>query len=634
MSNELGGHPNLYLRQHGNNPVHWKAWGKAAWEKAAELNRLVVVSIGYSACHWCHVMEKNCFEDEEVGQYMNQHFIAIKVDREERPDVDSAYMSAIQAMGKNGGWPLNCVCLPDGRPIFAGTYIPKQKWLQTLRELQHLFVHDYDTVLDFASQLENHLTETRDVFDGQSKDAEYFDFNLWLSELDHSLGGTIGSPKFPMPPLILFVLKKSILSQNTSGLEWVRTTLSNMILGGLWDWIDGGFSRYSVDERWHIPHFEKMLYDNAQLLEIYSIAQQWIPHEKWNVVIQKTHQWLNDFLLADNGLYYSATDADSEGEEGKYFCYNIGHLKTLLGNDYEEANSIFDFEHNSYWENNQCVIRLKNIDQQIPNAIFQKLFAQRRKQIFPATDNKVLLSWNALLLNSMASHHEKHEEAIMFWEQIKHGLFRENQWVGTLYPDGSVVQSTLEGLAYLQKALIELLFQTGKGTFWDEILMLQGIIEQQFKDPSSCYYFSGANTDLFLNPKDLYDNVLPSANAIIAENLYWMGIIEGETLWLEQSKSMTLQRCQTLPNPLNSAHWMQVSLLFEKKACIVASNCIDPVLRTRLLLHKAMTTSDENKNLKFLKNKPDENKVYYVCNSETCYPPTKDISFLLPPSLD
>ncbi len=229
MSNELGRHPNLYLQQHGNNPVHWKPWGTAVWESAVELNRLVVVSIGYSACHWCHVMEKNCFEDEEVGHYMNQYFVSIKVDREERPDVDSIYMSAIHAMGKNGGWPLNCVCLPDGRPIFAGTYIPKQKWLQTLQELHHLFIHDHDTVLDYAQQLESHLKDTRDWFDSPLKEEIPFDFDQWLNQLDHQWGGTIGSPKFPMPPLILFVLRKSVATQNTMGLTWVRTSLSNMI---------------------------------------------------------------------------------------------------------------------------------------------------------------------------------------------------------------------------------------------------------------------------------------------------------------------------------------------------------------------------------------------------------------------
>jgi uncharacterized protein YyaL (SSP411 family) len=633
MSNELGGHPNLYLRQHGNNPVHWKAWGKAAWEKAAELNRLVVVSIGYSACHWCHVMEKNCFEDEEVGQYMNQHFIAIKVDREERPDVDSIYMSAIHAMGKNGGWPLNCVCLPDGRPIFAGTYIPKQKWLQTLQELHHLFIHDHDTVLDFAHQLESHLKDTRDWFDSPLKEEIPFDFDQWLNQLDHQWGGTIGSPKFPMPPLILFVLRKSVATQNTMGLTWVRTTLSNMILGGLWDWIDGGFSRYSVDERWHIPHFEKMLYDNAQLLEVYTLAKQWIPDEKWDIVTHHTRQWINDFLLTDKGLYYSATDADSEGEEGKYFCFDVAHMKNLLGHDYEEANFLFDFENNSYWENNQCVLRLKDYDQHIPYNIFKKLFTQRRLQIRPIVDNKVLLSWNALLLNAMAQEPESLPEAVALWSHLKKELHHPQGWVGTLYPNGTAAACTLNALAFLQKALITLLFQTSDGIYWKDIIDIQQTIEKRFKDATSVFFFSSDDSPLFLIPKDLHDSVIPSANAVIAENLYWMGIIDANPLWVEQSKTMTYQRCQALQNPMSSAHWWQVKILFEQSASVIAGNIIDPATKKRLLLHKYIETSYKTSDLNFLKNKPNDSKVYYVCNSETCYPPTSDISHWLYSSL-
>lgn len=629
MSNELVHHANLYLRQHGHNPVDWKAWTSEAWEIAKEQNKLVIVSIGYSACHWCHVMEKNCFEDADVGSFMNQHFISIKVDREERPDIDQTYMSAIQAMGKNGGWPLNCVCLPDARPIFAGTYIPKIKWLQTLQELHHLFHHDHDTVIEFASQLENHLVQTRDLFDISEKYTNSFDFELWLSQLDHSLGGTTGSPKFPMPPLLLFVLKKSLLHKNVKGIQWIETTLNTMALGGLWDWIDGGFSRYSVDERWHIPHFEKMLYDNAQLLEVYAFAKNWIQNSKWDFVIKGTQNWLQDFLLNQNGLYYSATDADSEGEEGKYFSFSKKELEISLGNNFDTADLFFDFENNSYWEHDSHVLRIKDIEAQPSQEILCPLKEVRSKKIRPATDNKVLLSWNALLLHAMAKEKEGHNAALYLWQQIKKHLLIQDQWVGTLYDDGSIVSVQLDGLAFLQRALLQLLMQTGEVHFWEETKKLQGQMDLQFKDSHSPYYFSGSDPKLFIQPKDIHDNVIPSANAIVAENLYWMGIIGGSSQWIEQSKSMTFQRCQFQSDPFSMAHWMQVALLFEHKANIIASTEVEKNLSIRLLLHRTLLFNSCMTELPLLQNKERKDKVYYVCNSETCLAPTSDISFLL-----
>ena len=532
MKNQLSQHPNLYLRQHGENPIYWQCWSDETWLRAVQENKLVLVSIGYSACHWCHVMEKECFEDLEVGSLMNQYFICIKVDREERPDVDQVYMSALQAMGKNGGWPLNCICLPDGRPIFGGTYFPKERWLSILQELQNLFFNEYDTITDYANQLKDHLIDWENRF--EFKDNQNFpniSINNWIKELDMDFGGLKGSPKFPMPPLVNFGLKIAVLENNSAIEEWGHHTLYEMSQGGLFDWIDGGFSRYSVDHRWHIPHFEKMLYDNAQLIETYHLANHLKPSKRYDHVIAKTFEWLEENLKCQNGLYYSAMDADSEGEEGKYYVWSQTELRTFLEKDFDKASQWFGFDTHSFWESDKIVLRLKHPEEEKnPDHFFsvlKKLQLARKSKNKPVTDTKILLGWNALLLGALAQIPEKIQSAVALGEQLKSTLQKNNLWKGGSYENRFIEDVFSDALAYTQRGYLKLFFSTSHPKWLDEALEIQTELDRHYRSPNSKFYQLSKHDTLFISTKDMDDHVVPSANAVIAESLYWMGILTG-----------------------------------------------------------------------------------------------------------
>ncbi len=633
MGNELSQHPNLYLRQHGENPVHWKAWSPEAWSEATAQNKLVIVSIGYSACHWCHVMEKECFEDQTVGQLMNEHFVSIKIDREERPDIDQTYMSAIQAMGKNGGWPLNCICLPDGRPIFGGTYFNKPQWIQILTELHQIYFDQYDTVIGYANELETHLDLWQKRFDRDDEQISPLAHVMEHAQhqLDMDFGGLKGSPKFPMPPMLLFLLKYQ--SKHPQGWieEWLKITFSQMSEGGLWDWVDGGFSRYSVDHRWHIPHFEKMLYDNAQLLHVYAILQKNRPDHHWKMIINGIIEWLDNFLKSPSGLYYSATDADSEGEEGKYFCWTEIELKESLGEAFEILNQHFDIAHHSYWEEGKIVLRKKS--KELPNQweeIRQSLIQKRREKTPPLIDKKILLSWNALLLQAYCELEDDKGKAIELFEKLKMHFYVDKRWRGTIYENGDIREAQSDGLAFMLKACIDLYFKTSNPQYWENALNLYQHLESHFQDAHSPYFYFGEDKSLFVATKDIDDHVVPSANAVIAESLYWMGILEGNSNWLKKSKEMTYQRLQ-IDNPLISAsHWLQNQQLFERKAAVILFSSDDHQTRDRPFhIHRFIQINDHDSAPSIMKNKKMEGNLYYVCNTEQCISITHHINDFL-----
>jgi uncharacterized protein len=633
MGNELGQHPNLYLRQHGENPVHWKAWSPEVWADADAQNKLVIVSIGYSACHWCHVMEKECFEDHEVGQLMNQHFLSIKIDREERPDIDQTYMSAIQAMGKNGGWPLNCICLPDGRPIFGGTYFNKQQWIQILKELQQIYFDQYDTVIGYANELQSHLDQWQKRFD--TEEASILPLVNIIEHSQHQLdmdfGGIKGSPKFPMPPLLLFLLKFHSKNPQPWLKKWIEITFSEMAAGGLWDWVDGGFSRYSVDHRWHIPHFEKMLYDNAQLLQVYTTLQKIQPDPFWKWITNGIIEWVDSFLKSPLDLYYSATDADSEGEEGKYFCWTEIELKDCLGSNYEILNKHFDIAHHSYWEEGKIVLR--KTSQNLPEQweeIKQSLVLKRKEKVPPVVDKKILLSWNALLLQSFCEIEDGKEKAIELFKQITKHFYINNIWWGTIYEDGNIREAQSDGLAFMLKACIDLYFKTSDALYWKTALNLYQQIESHFHDEHSPYFYFGKDKTLFVATKDMDDHVVPSANAVIAESLYWMGILDGNMHWISKSKEMTHQRLD-IENPLLSAsQWLQNQLLFEQKAAVILYNPEEHPSQNRpFSIHRFIQIKFDDSAPSIMKNKKTEGNLYYVCNTEQCIPITHHIDDFL-----
>jgi uncharacterized protein YyaL (SSP411 family) len=367
FKNKLANESSPYLLQHARNPVDWYPWGSEALEKAKSDNKLIIISIGYAACHWCHVMEHESFEDESVAKVMNDFYVSIKVDREERPDVDQIYMDAAYLITGRGGWPLNIIALPDGRPVFAGTYFRKNDWTKILLYFKDLYQKEPETFNQEASKLTDAIKnmkipgveEKKSAFTKEDLDEA---FNKIISEIDFTYGGTKGSPKFPMPGIYQFLLTYHFHTNNPRAIEAITTTLDKMASGGIYDHLGGGFARYSTDEIWKVPHFEKMLYDNAQLVSLYSNAYKIIGDQNYKKVVYETLEFIKREMTDKSGGFYSSLDADSEGEEGKYYVWTKEEIDKLLGEKAEIFCEYFNVSSSGNWEGkNILYIRKKMI---------------------------------------------------------------------------------------------------------------------------------------------------------------------------------------------------------------------------------------------------------------------------------
>ena len=355
-----------YLLQHAHNPVNWYPWGAEALKIAKNENKLIIISIGYAACHWCHVMAHESFEDIAVAGFINENFVAIKVDREERPDVDQVYMNAVQILTGSGGWPLNIIALPDGRPVYGGTYFPKERWLQVLKLVSEYIKQNHELAEAQANTLTGMLKSGEQisaVYAGNEFTADDLTiiFKNWRNSFDTINGGYSGAPKFPLPAGYLFLLQYSYLTNEKDALEFVTNTLNKMAYGGIYDQLGGGFARYSTDSYWRVPHFEKMLYDNAQLVSLYSEAFLKTKNPLYQQVAHETLEFIKREMTAPEGYFYSSLDADSDGEEGKFYVWKTDELKSILKEKYSLAEDYFNFNSAAYWENNNYIL-LRNYD--------------------------------------------------------------------------------------------------------------------------------------------------------------------------------------------------------------------------------------------------------------------------------
>ena len=419
--NELHLETSPYLLQHANNPVHWKAWNTTSLAKAKEKNQLIIISIGYSACHWCHVMEHESFENEAVAAVMNTHYVNIKVDREERPDVDAVYMKAVQIMTGHGGWPLNIVALPDGRPVWGGTYFRKDEWIDTLEQLQRMYQVAPEKMIDYAEKLHQGIQAIAIVQnDGTVTTNQKLQLeNLvtqWKRSFDWEFGGLARAPKFMMPNNYQFLLRYAHQNQDPELLEFVNLTLTKMAYGGIFDTVDGGFSRYSVDLKWHVPHFEKMVYDNGQLISLYSDAYKLTQNPLYKNTIEKTLQFVTKEWKTIEGGFYSALDADSLNneqhlEEGAFYVWKIPQLKAIIKDDFEIFSQVFNINSFGLWEDeNYVLIQNQSLDTIAETNYIsvddlekkkknweQLLYTEREKRAKPRLDDKCLTSWNAVM---------------------------------------------------------------------------------------------------------------------------------------------------------------------------------------------------------------------------------------------
>lgn len=588
-TNALIDESSLYLQQHAHNPVNWVPWSKKAFETAEKEGKLVLVSVGYSSCHWCHVMEHESFEDTEVAALMNKHFICIKVDREERPDVDQVYMAAVQLMTQRGGWPLNCFTLPNGKPIYGGTYFQKEQWMHTLKSLNHLFHNEPEKVNSYAEELSEGVQQA-DLIVGKEPVAAFPDDKLWelvrrwQARMDLVDGGTTSPPKFPLPNNYEFLFWYGILEKQSTISDYVNLTLHKMAMGGIYDQVGGGFSRYSVDMLWKIPHFEKMLYDNGQLLSVYAQMYRETKAPEYLRVLTQTHRWLEREMKSSEGAYFAAQDADSEGVEGKYYVWTPEEINQVLGDEASWFWKLYNPENKGFWEHNQWVL-LRNetwedwqkkhpncTDLHIQNQL-DSLLHVRRKRIAPVTDEKCLTAWNALTLNGFIEAYKATKE-----EEFLKSALQVAQWIqnyqvtenGELYhtrQNGkSFTTGFLDDYATTIQAFLNC-YQLSKDDSQLEFAKsLTAYVLTHFMDKQSgMFFFTQEDQELIARKMEINDNVIPSTNSIMANNLLTLSLLTDDFTYEDIAK-------QQLQNVLDGmehygsgySNWALLLLRFQK----------------------------------------------------------------------
>lgn len=589
-TNALARESSPYLLQHAHNPVNWEPWSEHALEKARNENKPLLISIGYSACHWCHVMEAESFEDEAVAGIMNEHFINIKIDREERPDLDQVYMDALQLMTGSGGWPLNIIALPDGKPFWGATYVRKKEWMQVLQQLAKLYKEDPAKVREYASNLSQGIQEINRI---QPQEEELLDqegiraalYN-WAEHFDVRMGGNRGAPKFMMPSNMELLLHYTHLNPDKALEDHLHTTLEKMAYGGIYDHVGGGFSRYSVDARWHVPHFEKMLYDNAQLISLYAKAYAATLNPLYEEVARQSLEFVERELSDGDGAYYSALDADSPDKagtmkEGAFYTWQEEELQDLLGDDFPIFKDYYNVNAYGRWEEASYVLIRKDKADTLAKehgiavaelqARMQKcrsiLLQAREQRTRPGLDNKVLTGWNAWMILALTDAYRYLGDEVYLQRALK-CLSRLNTSItreagGIFHSLGKDIPGFLEDYAPLVKACIALYETTGRVEFLEQARELTSYCQEHFLDPESgMFYFTDQQTPIVVRRSiETGDNVIPSSNAVMAENLFLLGQHFPGRGYREQVYPMLRSMQQNFAKYAHGhSHWMQVLL--------------------------------------------------------------------------
>ena len=594
-----------YLLQHAHNPVNWQPWSEEAWEEARTEDKLVIVSIGYSACHWCHVMEHETFEDSAAAAFMNEHFINIKVDREERPDVDGVYMTAVQLMTKRGGWPLNAVCLPDGRPVYGGTYFPRERWLQALQSVLDTRAQDPERVEAYATQLTAGVQQaelvnvpplegskawgTSDAFG--PADAQLLDDGIaqWKDNWDPKWGGNDRAPKFPIPTNLDFLLHYGTVREDRQALDHVLNTLLKMERGGIHDHIGGGFARYSVDEKWHVPHFEKMLYDNAQLAGSYARAYQALddatPSDR--AALKRAALGIVDFMQSEwshpSGGFYSALDADSEGVEGKYYVWTAAELRAALSpEDFELIRTVYAIDEASRWteeipdanvlmrwKSDEALARSLDRTDEALHLELTRIHAQLRtlrdERVAPGLDDKILTAWTALAASGLVATGtaferpediERAREAVDFLLETQRD---ENGRLRHVYHESTGPRIT--GMLDDYGSTIAACLDVYQATFDERYVvaareLCEGAIADFYDPAQGTFWFQSTQGEtLFAQKQENDDSVMPSANAQMARNLFLLSQLFERQDWRILADRMlagALDRASYWPS---ATHW-------------------------------------------------------------------------------
>ncbi len=650
-ANQLINETSPYLLQHAYNPVNWSAWNEVSWQQAQMENKLVVVSIGYSACHWCHVMEHESFEDGEVAALMNEHFISIKVDREERPDLDQVYMDAVQLISGRGGWPLNAICLPDGRPVYAGTYFPKQNWMQVLMFFVHEQQHNNEKLLERAADITRGI-HSMEAFEWQGEqpfsmnDAATAAKNI-IDISDTKYGGRAGAPKFPMPVNYEFLLKYNHHTNNQNALEAVRTTLDNMLLGGIYDQVGGGFARYSVDAYWEIPHFEKMLYDNAQLVSLYANAFKATGDAHYKRIVEETLAFIEREMSGEFGNFYAALDADSEGHEGKFYVWKYEDLKKLLKDDFNDFTEIFSITVQGNFEGENHLVRKgKDIGSQGSIDRWMKLLLKERNQrIRPGLDDKSLTAWNAMMLkaytdaaNALNNEHYLNKALQNANFILAHQLQSNGSLLRNFKNGTSSISGFLDDYAFTIEAFIALYETTFDEKWLNTAARLTDYTFTHFYDEKRKLFFYTNKHDapLIVRKTETSDNVIPASNSVMAKCVYKLSLIFDKRQFTETATAMlSVMKENVLRHSSFYANWALLMIDVVNEPFVVAicgrnATTFLKAFQQHYLPNCIFVGTESASSLPLLADKTtNESTLIYVCRNNTCGLPAESVAAAL-----
>ena len=650
--NQLNKETSLYLKQHSENPINWQRWSNSIFDVSQELDKLLVISIGYSSCHWCHVMEEETFTNDSIAKVMNANFINIKVDREENPDVDQAYMTASQLMTGMGGWPLNVITLPDGSPIYAGTYHTTSQWNDILKRIVRLKEDNYDGLKEIAANVKNGVKDVNTI----QKQEEISDFNSeflnsniedWMERWDLEFGGDIAQQKFVSPSKYLFLLNYGRIYKDQKVLNHVKNTLDVIASSGLNDFIEGGFYRYTVDNEWKIPHFEKMLYDQAQMISLFSMGYKVFGDQSYKDIVSNTILFLSNKMSSTDGLYYAAIDADTDGEEGKYYSYEMDELKMISENtDFDLFLSYYNIDVENPWEKNRFLllpnkfnyekkwidsnnISKKEISDLI--TIWEKSINDiKEDRTKPRIDDKIIVSWNALAIIGLIDAYDafKNEDYIRLaksmFKELKDNSYRKGKLIHT-YKENQFQEGVLEDYAYLSKAAMRLFQATGNISYFDFSKKVIDNALELFNDEQSDLLKYSNNEELFTKVISIDDGVTPSPNSIIAEQLFSIGHVIFDDEYLDLSDKMVSAVQKIIDGNINSYSVWANNILnrvesFYEIAVIGpnAKSITDEITKTFTPNTIVVQSNIESKIPLFIDRFFEDETYIYVCQNKTC----------------
>ena len=665
-TNQLINETSPYLLQHAHNPVNWKAWNTETLQQAKDEKKLIIISVGYSACHWCHVMEKESFEDSTVASVMNKNFISIKVDREERPDVDQIYINAVQLMTGSAGWPLNVIALPDGRPVWGGTYFRKEAWINSLEKIQKLYDENPQKLIDYADNLEEGI-KNMDLIEVNTNALNFNEFPTksilknWSATFDNKYGGPNRAPKFMMPNNLNYLLRYGIKNNDKQIQDYVYLTLDNIAYGGVYDHIGGGFSRYSTDIKWHVPHFEKMLYDNAQLVSLYSQAYKVTKNPLYEEVVKETLKYVKREMTNKEGAFYSSLDADSvsedgELEEGAYYVFNKKELELQLEKDFSIFSEYYNVTNYGKWEKENYVLIRKKSDQEIITEFSiseeelnrkkknwkQQLLAYRNNRPKPRLDDKTLTSWNALMIKGYVDAYKAFQVAEYLNAAQTNAQFlidhqlQENDALNHSYKNGkSSINGYLEDYAAVIDAFIALYEVTLNDKWISKANELaEYTFDNFFDEEKSMFYFTSKEDEKLVTRNFEYrDNVIPASNSMMAKNLLILSHhFDNEKYLTTASKMLHNIQPEIESYPSAYSNWLDLMSNFQDnfyEVVVVGKNASNKIaeLNARYLpnILVAGSTSESKKPLLNYRYIEGETLIY-VCVNNSCKLPVSDIS--------